>query len=50
MISLFYIFMTALIIMVAWLAFEAGSQIIPSCPGDTVLWFNQNTHIYHLPG
>lgn len=26
------------------------AQAAPSCPGDTVVWVNQNTGVYHLPG
>ncbi len=27
-----------------------AANAAPSCPGDTVVWVNQNTGVYHLPG
>ncbi|GCE85173.1 hypothetical protein [Komagataeibacter diospyri] len=50
MMSRFYTFMIAFFILAPDFALADENKIIPSCPGDTVVWVNQNTGVYHLPG
>ncbi|WP_075595592.1 hypothetical protein [Novacetimonas hansenii] len=42
--------MRHLILAAALLGTLSTAQAAPSCPGDTVVWLNQTTGIYHLPG
>ncbi|AQU86234.1 hypothetical protein B0W47_00790 [Komagataeibacter nataicola] len=42
--------MRHLILTAALLGTIATAQAAPSCPGDTVVWVNQDTGVYHLPG
>lgn len=42
--------MRHLIVAVTLLATIATARAAPACPGDTVVWVNQNTGVYHLPG
>lgn len=42
--------MRFLIIAAALTSTISIAHAAPSCPGDTVVWLNQNTGVYHLPG
>ncbi len=42
--------MRPLILAAALIGTIPTANAAPSCPGDTVVWLNQNTGVYHLPG
>lgn len=42
--------MRHLILAVSLFGTIPPAYAIPSCPGDTVVWLNQRTGAYHLPG
>ena len=50
MMYLFYRFIIAIVVLRPGAAYAAENLPRPSCPGDTVIWLNQNTGVYHVPG
>lgn len=42
--------MRHVIFVIALIGIMSTAHAAPFCPRDTVVWINQNTGVYHLPG